>query len=199
MTRAWPWSPLAAPLLAVPLTALGCAKGADDAAEASAHPTGTVARPERPRSRSAATSSATAAAEAPIGSSEPVVLPPRAVPPELRDAATRADAAAILNTYGLPAHESLRPLCGYRDLDPGGTTWVVDLFTSPRALSELRASYARRLGQGGLTQDTWTLPPSGPPERELALKPAAALAAYPRCTAAPPSGFQTLVVARRAQ
>jgi hypothetical protein len=129
----------------------------------------------------------------------PIELPAPPKPPDLRNERDQADAEKILAGYGFPAHQSLTPLCGWRGFNPGGTTWFVDLFTSPESVATLRMAYEKRLGQRGLEHDTWSVPASGAIERQLSLKPLVEVQKYTRCTVAPPDNARTLVVARRAR
>ncbi len=130
---------------------------------------------------------------------ENVELPAPPKPPELRDEKERADATRILASYGFPAHHSLTPLCGWRNFNPGGTTWLVDLFTSPLPAPELKRDYVKRLGERGLKENTWSIPATDTVERQLLLLTPDDLKRYPRCAATPPTDAKTLLVARRAR
>ncbi len=198
--RIWPGI-----LLASAVTALSCKEEPSSEpappprlAAGSALATGTPARAATTPRTSAELPTADSTSSIPSDDdSAPVELPPPPRPPELRPADEQANAGKILAGYGFPAHQSLTPLCGWRHFEPGGTTVVVDLFTSPMPAPQLREDYIRRLGEQGLQGDTWSIPAAGTFERQLSLQPVTALPRYPRCAKRAPDGAQTLVAARR--
>jgi hypothetical protein len=189
-------------LLTAALAVGGCKRDSPDAApnsRSSTAPATQGSAPTPPGGAPAKNPTATAMPAKSVGDDVPVELPARPKPPELRNDAERADASKILAGYGFPAHPSLTPLCGWRDFNPGGTTWVVDLFTSPLPAPQLRRDLIKRLGDRGLEGATWSIPDSGAVERQLSLLSPEDLARYPRCKTTPPADAQTLIVARRAR